>query len=101
MMHGMMGDGSMGSMMWGMDLFGLLAAVVLLLAIAALVKYVFLRGRMTPPALKVRLGVPMAAHTTEVRASLGEQCPRPTPNSRIVGASERHLRCRNRGGKHD
>jgi len=43
MMHGMMADGSMGSMMWGMGLFGLLAAVVLLLAIAALVKYVFFR----------------------------------------------------------
>jgi hypothetical protein len=43
MMHGMMGDGSMATMMWGMGLFGLLAALVLLLAIAALVKYLFFR----------------------------------------------------------
>jgi hypothetical protein len=43
MMHGMMGDGSMGTMMWGMGLFGLLAGLVLLLAIAALVKYLFFR----------------------------------------------------------
>jgi hypothetical protein len=43
MMHGMMGDGSMGGMMWGMGLFGGLLAVALLLAVAALVKYVFFR----------------------------------------------------------
>jgi hypothetical protein len=42
-MHGMMGDGSMGTMMWGMGLFGLLATFVLILALAALVKYVFFR----------------------------------------------------------
>jgi hypothetical protein len=43
MMQGMMGDGSMSGMMWGMGLFGLLALVVLLLGVAALVKYVFFR----------------------------------------------------------
>jgi len=42
-MQGMMGDGSMSGMMWGMGLFGLLALVVLLLGVAALVKYVFFR----------------------------------------------------------
>jgi hypothetical protein len=36
-MHDMMG----GGMMWGMGLFGLLVLVVLLLALAALVKYLF------------------------------------------------------------
>ncbi len=35
-----------GGMMWGMGLFGLLAIIVLLLAAAALVKYVFFsKGR--------------------------------------------------------
>ena len=43
MMQGMMGGGSMSGMMWGMGLFGLLAVVVLLLGVAALVKYVFFR----------------------------------------------------------
>lgn len=38
MMHDMM-----GGMMWGMGLFGLVLLVVGLLAIAALVKYVFFR----------------------------------------------------------
>lgn len=36
----MMHDG-MGGMMWGMGLIGLLVAIVLVLAIAALVKYLF------------------------------------------------------------
>ena len=39
MMHDLMG----GGMMWGMGLFGLLTLVVVLLVIAALVKYVFFR----------------------------------------------------------
>jgi hypothetical protein len=43
MMHSMMGDGSMSGMMWGMGLFGVVAVLVLLLAIAALVKYLFFR----------------------------------------------------------
>ncbi len=34
---------TMGSMGWGMGLVGLLAVVVLVLVIAALVKYVFFR----------------------------------------------------------
>jgi len=34
MMHGMMGDGTAGAMMWGMGLFGVLAAI-------ALAKYIF------------------------------------------------------------
>lgn len=38
MMDGMMNG---GSMMWGMGLFGLLGLVVLLLAAAALTKYLF------------------------------------------------------------
>lgn len=42
MMHGMMGGG-MGGMMCGMGLFGLLATAVLVLLLAALVKYVFFR----------------------------------------------------------
>lgn len=42
MMGGMM-DGS--GAMWGMGLFGLLAIGVLLLAAAALVKYLFFDGR--------------------------------------------------------
>jgi hypothetical protein len=37
MMHDLMG----GGMMWGMGLFGLVALIVVLLVIAALVKYVF------------------------------------------------------------
>lgn len=36
----MMHDG-MGGMMWGMGLIGLLVEIVLVLAIAALVKYLF------------------------------------------------------------
>jgi hypothetical protein len=43
MMHGMMGDGTMGTMMWGMGLFGLLAALLFVLGIAALAKYLFFR----------------------------------------------------------
>lgn len=43
MMGSMMGDGTMGGMMWGMGLFGLVAVAVTLLVIAALVKYVFFR----------------------------------------------------------
>jgi hypothetical protein len=39
MMHDLMGRGMMG----GMGLFGLAALIVVLLMIAALVKYVFLR----------------------------------------------------------
>jgi hypothetical protein len=39
MMHNLMGRG----MMWGMGLFGLLAVIVVVLVIAALVKYVFFR----------------------------------------------------------
>ena len=39
----MMDDG-MGGMMWGMGLFGLLGAAVLVLAIVALIKYL-LSGR--------------------------------------------------------
>ena len=42
MMNGMM-DG--GGTMWGMGLFGLLVIVILLLAGAALVKYLFFDGR--------------------------------------------------------
>ena len=42
-MQGMMGDGTMGGMMWGMGLFGLLGLILVLLLIAALVKYVFFR----------------------------------------------------------
>jgi hypothetical protein len=41
MMQGMMGDGSMASMMWGMGLFGLVLLVIAILAAAALVKYLF------------------------------------------------------------
>ena len=40
MMDQMMG----GGMMWGMGLIGLLAIVVLILAAAALVKYLFFTG---------------------------------------------------------
>lgn len=39
MMHDMMG----GGMMWGMGVVGLVGIVVLLLVIAALVKYLFFR----------------------------------------------------------
>ena len=47
MMNGMMdGNGMMGGeMMWGMGLFGLAVLVVLVLAGAALVKYLFFDGR--------------------------------------------------------
>ena len=38
-MHGMMNP----DMMWGMGAFGLLGVIVLVLVIAALVKYVFFR----------------------------------------------------------
>jgi hypothetical protein len=38
-MHDMMG----GGMMWGMGLVGLLVTILLLLVIAALVKYLFFR----------------------------------------------------------
>ena len=41
MMDQMMG----GAMMWGMGLIGLLAIIVLVLAAAALVKYLFFRKR--------------------------------------------------------
>ena len=44
-MRVMMDDGMMGtSMMWGMGLAGLLVLVLVVLAIAALVKYLFRRG---------------------------------------------------------
>jgi hypothetical protein len=42
MMHGMMG-GSVDSMTWGMGLAGVLGAALLVLLVAALVKYVFFR----------------------------------------------------------
>ena len=42
-MHGMMGAGGMGAMMWGMGVIGLLAAIVLVLLAAGLVKYLFFR----------------------------------------------------------
>ena len=43
-------DGMMdtGSMMWGMGLFGLLAMMVLILAVAALVKYLFFTDGRRP-----------------------------------------------------
>jgi hypothetical protein len=41
MMHDMMTG--MGSMMWGMGVVGLLVIVVLVLAAAALIKYLFFR----------------------------------------------------------
>ena len=41
MMHDMMNG--MGGMMWGMGLFWLVILVLVLLAIAALVKYLFFR----------------------------------------------------------
>ena len=49
MMNGMMdGSGMMGGgMMWGMGLFGLVVTVLLLLAGAALVKYLFFDDRRT------------------------------------------------------
>src|SRR5437763_1837782 len=37
--------GNMGGMMWGMGLFWLIAIIVLVLAAAALVKYLFFRDR--------------------------------------------------------
>jgi F0F1-type ATP synthase assembly protein I len=43
MMQGMMGDGSMGAMMWGMGVFGLLGLIIAILLVAALAKYVFFR----------------------------------------------------------
>jgi hypothetical protein len=39
----MMGDGMMGGMMWGMGLAHLLVPAMLVLAVVALVKYVFFR----------------------------------------------------------
>jgi len=42
-MHGMMGDGTMGGMMWGMGLFGLVGLLAVILLVAALIKYVFFR----------------------------------------------------------
>jgi hypothetical protein len=39
----MMGDGMMSGMMWGMGLAHLLVLAVLVLAVAALVKFVFFR----------------------------------------------------------
>lgn len=47
MMNGMMDGGGMmgGGMMWGMGLFGLAVSVLLVLAVAALVKYLFFDGR--------------------------------------------------------
>jgi hypothetical protein len=41
MMHD--GGGMMGGMMWGMGLLGLLLIILLVLGIAALVKYLFTR----------------------------------------------------------
>ena len=43
MIQGMMGDGTIGGMMWGMGLFGLFGLVMVVLLIAALVRYVFFR----------------------------------------------------------
>lgn len=37
------GDGMMDGMMWGMGLIGLVGALIVVLLIAALVKYVFFR----------------------------------------------------------
>ncbi len=42
-MRGMMGDGTMGGMMWGMGLFGLTGLLAVILLAAALIKYVFFR----------------------------------------------------------
>jgi hypothetical protein len=42
-MHEMM-SGGMGSMMWGMGLVGLLVLVLVVLGIAALVKFLFSKG---------------------------------------------------------
>jgi hypothetical protein len=42
-MHEMMSDG-MGGMMWGMGLVGLMVLVLVVLGIAALVKFVLSRG---------------------------------------------------------
>jgi hypothetical protein len=43
MMHRMMGDGSMGAMRWAIGLLGVVLLAIGILAVAALVKYVFLR----------------------------------------------------------
>lgn len=43
MMHGMMGDGTMGGMMWGIGVFGLVLLVLVVLAVAASVTYLFFR----------------------------------------------------------
>jgi hypothetical protein len=40
----MMSSGMMDGMMWGMGLFGLIVLVLVVLAIAALVKYLFFGG---------------------------------------------------------
>lgn len=46
MMDGVMGNDMMGSgMMWGMGAIGLLGIVVLVLAAAALLKYLFFSGK--------------------------------------------------------
>jgi len=42
-MHGMMGDGTMGGMMWGMGFLGLVGLLAVILLVAALIKYVFFR----------------------------------------------------------
>ncbi len=47
MRDGMMME-NMGGMMWGMELFGLVGLILAVLAIAALIKYLFFdRGRRT------------------------------------------------------
>jgi hypothetical protein len=43
-MHDMMSGGMMGGMMWGMGLVGLLVLVLVVLGIAALVKFLFSKG---------------------------------------------------------
>jgi hypothetical protein len=43
LMHDMM-SGGMGGMMWGMGLFGLLVLALIVLGVAALVKYLFFSG---------------------------------------------------------
>lgn len=45
----MTGDGMMDGMMWGMGLFWLLVLVLLLLAGAALIKYLFFDDRNDTP----------------------------------------------------
>lgn len=44
-MQGMMDGMTGGGMMWGMGLFWLLGLVVLVLAVGALIKYLFFNGR--------------------------------------------------------